>query len=51
MQVALGVGYIDPLPQERVRPLRKQIIVVVTATWQARGRMHGWMPMRACSLT
>ncbi|KXZ54830.1 hypothetical protein GPECTOR_4g901 [Gonium pectorale] len=32
--VALAVGYIDPLPAERVRPLRKQVIVVVTASWQ-----------------
>ncbi|KAG2434923.1 hypothetical protein HYH02_012121 [Chlamydomonas schloesseri] len=32
--VALQVGYIDPLPLERVRPLRKQVIVVVTASWQ-----------------
>ncbi|GLI67342.1 hypothetical protein VaNZ11_011416 [Volvox africanus] len=32
--VALAVGYLDPLPGERVRPLRKQVIVVVTASWK-----------------
>lgn len=32
--MALGVGFLDPLPKERVVPLRKQVIVVVTATWQ-----------------
>lgn len=45
LQVALGVGYIDAQPQERVRPLRKQVIVVVTATWQVglgRDRHHAW---------
>lgn len=34
----MAVGYIDPPPKERVRPPRKQVIVVVTASWQVRGR-------------
>eukprot|EP00798_Chlamydomonas_sp_ICE-L_P012029 gene12029-15131_t len=32
--VAMHVGYIDPLPKERVRPPRKQVVVVLTASWQ-----------------
>eukprot|EP00195_Chlamydomonas_chlamydogama_P008599 CAMPEP_0202890806 /NCGR_PEP_ID=MMETSP1392-20130828/1099_1 /ASSEMBLY_ACC=CAM_ASM_000868 /TAXON_ID=225041 /ORGANISM="Chlamydomonas chlamydogama, Strain SAG 11-48b" /LENGTH=667 /DNA_ID=CAMNT_0049574447 /DNA_START=241 /DNA_END=2241 /DNA_ORIENTATION=+ len=32
--VAMAVGYLDPLPQERVRPPRKQVVVVLTAQWQ-----------------
>ncbi|EFJ41247.1 hypothetical protein VOLCADRAFT_98769 [Volvox carteri f. nagariensis] len=32
--VALAVGYLDPLPAERVRPLRKAVIVIVTASWR-----------------
>ncbi len=35
------MGYIDPLPSERVRPLRKQVIVVVTASWQVRSGRGG----------
>lgn len=34
--VSLSVGYLDPLPAERVLPPRKQVIVVVTAGWQVR---------------
>ncbi|MEW5319862.1 MAG: hypothetical protein WDW38_010982 [Sanguina aurantia] len=32
--VSLSVGYLDPLPAERVLPPRKQVIVAVTAGWQ-----------------
>ncbi|KAG2490863.1 hypothetical protein HYH03_010781 [Edaphochlamys debaryana] len=32
--VALAVGYIDPMTVELVRALRKQVVVVVTASWQ-----------------
>lgn len=30
----MAVGYIDPEPREKVRPPRKQVLVVVTASWQ-----------------
>lgn len=30
----MAVGFIDPEPVERVRPPRKQVLVVVTASWQ-----------------
>lgn len=30
----MAVGYIDADPHEKVRPLRKQVLVVVTASWQ-----------------
>lgn len=30
----MGVGFIDPEPVEKVRPPRKQVLVVVTASWQ-----------------
>lgn len=30
----MGVGFIDPEPAEKVRPPRKQVLVVVTASWQ-----------------
>lgn len=30
----MAVGYIDPEPREKVRPMRKQVLVVVTASWQ-----------------
>lgn len=38
MQVALAVGYIDVPPKDGVgvRVPRKQIVVVVTASWQVR---------------
>eukprot|EP00775_Hariotina_reticulata_P004628 gene4628-4882_t len=32
--VAMAVGFIDPEPREKVRPQRKQVLVVVTASWQ-----------------
>lgn len=31
--VALAAGFLDPEPREKVRPLRKQVLVVVTAAW------------------
>lgn len=34
VQVAMGVGFIDAEPAEKVRPPRKQVLVVVTASWQ-----------------
>jgi hypothetical protein len=33
-QVAMAAGFIDPEPVEKVRPPRKQVLVVVTASWQ-----------------
>lgn len=33
-QVAMAVGYLDPMPVERVRAARRQVLVVVTASWQ-----------------
>lgn len=30
----MAVGYLDPLPVERVRAARRQVLVVVTASWQ-----------------
>lgn len=30
----MAVGFIDPEPLEKVRPPRKQVLVVVTASWQ-----------------
>jgi hypothetical protein len=33
-QVAMAVGFIDPEPREKVRPPRKQVLVVVTASLQ-----------------
>lgn len=30
----MAVGFIDPEPVEKVRPPRKQVLVVVTASWQ-----------------
>jgi hypothetical protein len=30
----MAVGFIDPEPREKVRPQRKQVLVVVTASWQ-----------------
>ncbi|KAF8060078.1 hypothetical protein HT031_005017 [Scenedesmus sp. PABB004] len=32
--VAMAAGFIDPEPREKVRPARKQVLVVVTSSWQ-----------------
>ncbi|GBF99911.1 hypothetical protein Rsub_12819 [Raphidocelis subcapitata] len=38
--VALAAGYLDPEPRERVRPPRKQVLVVVTASWRVMAFDH-----------
>lgn len=30
----MAAGYLDPEPREKVRPPRKQVLLVVTASWQ-----------------
>ena len=39
MQVAMAVGYLDPIPVERVRAARRQVLVVLTASWQVWGNV------------
>jgi len=38
--VALAAGYLDPEPREKVRALRKQVLVVVTASWHVLAFNH-----------
>lgn len=40
MQVAMAVGFIDPEPREKVRPPRKQVLVVVTANFKVMAFDH-----------
>ena len=44
LQVAMAVGYLDPIPVERVRAARRQVLVVLTASWQV------WGSVRKCGV-